>query len=77
MFADPGLEARLEAQGVEVTALDESASSWLTLLVSFGPTLLLIAGFMWISTRAAAAAGGGLFGLGQSRAKRYTAIPRR
>ena len=75
VFADPGLEARLEAQGVEVTALDESASSWLTLLVSFGPTLLLIAGFMWISTRAAAAAGGGLFGLGQSRAKRYTADP--
>ena len=49
VFADPGLEARLEAQGVEVTALDEDASSWFTVLVSFGPTLLLIAGFFWIS----------------------------
>jgi cell division protease FtsH len=41
------------------------------MLVNFGPTLLLIAGFLFISRRAAAAAGGGLFGLGQSRAKRY------
>jgi cell division protease FtsH len=71
VFADPGLEARLEAQGVEVTALDEGASSWFTVLVNFGPTLLLIAGFLYISRRATAAAGGGLFGLGQSRAKRY------
>ena len=71
VFADPGLEARLEAQGVEVTALNQGASSLFTVLVNFGPTLLLIAGFLYISRRAAAAAGGGLFGLGQSRAKRY------
>jgi len=71
VFADPGLEARLEAQGVEVTAIDQGASSLFTVLVNFGPTLLLIAGFLYISRRAAAAAGGGLFGLGQSRAKRY------
>ena len=74
-FADPGLEGRLEAQGVEVTALDEHASSWFTVLIGFGPTLLLIAGFLWISRRAAAAAGGGLFGLGRSRAKRYSEDP--
>jgi len=71
-FADPGLEAMLEQQGVEVTARDENASSLFTVLVSFGPTLLLIGGFLWISKRAAAAAGGGLFSLGTSRAKRYT-----
>jgi cell division protease FtsH len=41
------------------------------LLVGFGPTLLLIAAFVWMSRRAAAA-GGGLFGLGRSRAKRFS-----
>jgi cell division protease FtsH len=74
-FADPGLEARLDSHGVQVTALDANASSWFTVLVNFGPTLLLIAGFFWISRRAAAAAGGGLFGLGRSRAKRYSEDP--
>ena len=71
-FADPGLEAKLEAHGVEVAALDANAASWFTVLVNFGPTVLLIAGFFWISRRAAATAGGGIFGLGRSRAKRYT-----
>ena len=52
--------------------VDENASSWFKLLVGFGPTLLLIAAFVWLSRRAAAAAGGGLFGLGRSRAKRYS-----
>jgi hypothetical protein len=33
-----------------------------SLLVGFGPALLLVAAFVWISRRAAA--GGGLFGLG-------------
>ena len=72
VFADPGLERLLEEKGVVVTAVDENASSWFTLLVGFGPTLLLIAAFVWISRRAAAAVGRGLFGLGRSRAKRYS-----
>ena len=63
-FADQDLERRLEEKGVVVKAVDENASSWFKLLVGFGPTLLLIAAFVWISRRAAAAAGGGLFGLG-------------
>jgi cell division protease FtsH len=71
-FADEDLERRLEAHGVVINAVDESASSWFKLLVGFGPTLLLIGAFVWISRRAAAAAGGGLFGLGRSRAKRYS-----
>jgi cell division protease FtsH len=71
-FADQDLERRLEEKGVAIQAADESGSSWFKLLVGFGPTLLLIAAFVWISRRAAAAAGGGLFGLGRSRAKRYT-----
>ena len=49
IFADQDLERRLADQGVAITAVDESASSWLKLLVSFGPTLLLIAAFVWIS----------------------------
>jgi cell division protease FtsH len=74
-FADPGLETLLEQQGVTINArpLDEPRSWWQTLLLSFGPTLLLIGIFFWISTRAASQLGGsgGPFGLGRSRAKRY------
>jgi cell division protease FtsH len=72
VFADPGLETLLEEKGVVIKALDESGPSWFNLLVGFGPTLLLIAAFVWLSRRAAAAGGGGLFGLGRSRAKRYS-----
>jgi cell division protease FtsH len=74
VFADPGLERLLEEKGAVIEAVDESRSSWFTLLVGFGPTLLLIAGFVWISRRAATA-GGGLFSLGRSRAKRYIEEP--
>ena len=71
VFADPGLETLLAEKSVVVEAVDESGSSWFKLLVGFGPTLLLIAAFVWLSRRAAAA-GGGMFGLGRSRAKRYS-----
>src|SRR5438034_1469393 len=74
-FADPGLETLLEQQGVTINArpLDEPRSWWQTLLLSFGPTLLLIGLFFWISRSAASQLGGsgGPFGLGRSRAKRY------
>jgi cell division protease FtsH len=75
-FADPGLETLLESQGITINAhsLDEPRSWWQTLLLSFGPTLLLIGLFFWISSRAASQLGGGAggpFGLGRSRAKRY------
>ena len=75
-FADPGLETLLESQGITINAhsLDEPRSWWQTLLLSFGPTLLLIGLFFWISNRAASQLGGGAggpFGLGRSRAKRY------
>ena len=71
-FADQDLERRLDEKGVVIKAVDQNASSWFKLVVGFGPTLLLIAAFVWLSRRAAAAAGGGLFGLGRSRAKRYS-----
>src|SRR5438132_11814346 len=72
-FSDPGLETQLEQQGVVVnaTSLDQTTPWWLNLLLGFGPTILLIGGFLWLSNRAGQAAGGGLFGIGRSRAKRY------
>jgi cell division protease FtsH len=74
-FAGEGLEALLDRQGVTVNAhpLEEPRSWWLNLLLSFGPTLLLIGGFLWLSSRAARQMGGGAFGLGRSQAKRYDA----
>jgi cell division protease FtsH len=74
-FADTGLETLLESHKVTINAhsLDEPRSWWQTLLLSFGPTILLIGLFFWISSRAASQLGGagGPFGLGRSRAKRY------
>jgi cell division protease FtsH len=72
VFADQDLEKRLDDQGVVIKAEDEDGLSWFKLLVGFGPTLLLVGAFVWISRRTAAAAGSGLFGLGRSRAKRYS-----
>src|SRR5207253_11407692 len=53
---------------------DTGPPFWQTALLSFGPTLLLIFGFLYLTRRAAAGAGGGgLFGIGQSRARLYDA----
>jgi cell division protease FtsH len=70
-FADPGLEAQLETRGVLIDARDAGGSSWLEVVIGFGPILLLIGAFVWFSRRAASS-GGGVFGLGKSRAKRYS-----
>ena len=74
-FADTGLETLLEQHGVTINAhsLDEARPVWQTILLSFGPTILLIGLFFWISSRAANQLGGsgGPFGLGRSRARRY------
>ncbi|HLZ31940.1 MAG TPA: ATP-dependent zinc metalloprotease FtsH [Chloroflexota bacterium] len=73
-FADPGLETLLAAHGGVINArpLDQPSNPLLTLLFSFGPTLLLIGGFLWLSKRAAGQmGGGGVFGMGKSRARRY------
>jgi cell division protease FtsH len=74
-FADPGLEALLDAKGVAILAVSEGGSAWLQLLIGFGPTLLLIGAFLWLGHRSAASLGGGMFGLGRSRAKRYSEQP--
>ena len=67
-FADAGLELLLESKGVVVEAADQRKSFGFDLVLGFGPTLLLVAVFVWISRRGA---GGGLFSLGRSRAKLY------
>jgi cell division protease FtsH len=51
--------------------VDEPRSGWETLLFSFGPTLLIFGLIFWFMRRAAAGAGGGLMGIGRSKAKRY------
>jgi len=62
-------------QDVQVNArpVDEGRSLLATLLISFGPTLLIVALFIWLFRRSAAAAGGAMTGLGRSKAKRYDA----
>ena len=69
-FADLSLEALLEEHGVVIHA-EDNESPLATLLLSFGPTLLLLFGFFWLSRRAATMSGGGVFGLGRSGAKRF------
>jgi AFG3 family protein len=46
---------------------------WGATLLSFGPTLLMIGTFFWLSRRAGGGAGGqsGIFGIGKSRARRF------
>jgi cell division protease FtsH len=75
-FVDPGLEALLVDNGVEISAVPirVGGSPLTTLLFGFGPALLLIGFYVWIYRRAArqgGMGGGGLMGIGRSQAKRY------
>jgi cell division protease FtsH len=72
-FSDPTLLPALVQQGVVVnaTSLDQTMPGWENLLLSFGPTVLLIGGFLWLSSRAQGQLGGGIFGIGRSRATVY------
>jgi cell division protease FtsH len=61
----------LEASNVKVNVANSNAGSfWINLLLSWGPILLLIAAFIFLSRRAGAAQGG-IFSFGQSRARMY------
>jgi cell division protease FtsH len=67
-FADDRLLDLLERNGVEVRAdLEPGPPLWRILLISFGPTLLLLGLFWFLLPRIA----GTPRGLGRSRAKRY------
>jgi cell division protease FtsH len=75
-FVDPGLEALLIQHGVTINAdpIDEGGDLWVTLLFGFGPALLLIGFYVWMFRRAQQGGGmmgGGLMGIGKSRARRY------
>ncbi len=76
-FADTGLESLLEQHHVTINAQPAGSgrSALLTVLLSFGPTILLIAGFVWLMRRTAQAGGGagGIFGIGRSQARLYDA----
>jgi len=76
-FVDPGLEAFLIENDVEISAkpIQEGGNPLLTLLFSFGPGLLFIGFYIWLFRRAAQQGGGmmggGLMGIGKSTARRY------
>src|SRR5690348_14964359 len=70
------LEQLLLAHDVEISAepIAEAASPLSTLLFGFGPALLLIGFYVWLFRRTAqqgGGLGGGILGIGKSRARRY------
>jgi cell division protease FtsH len=75
-FADDMLESLLEQHGVTINAKPENPPLpfWEQLLLSFGPTLLIVGGLLYLIRRSASAGAGGLLGaFGQSRARIYDA----
>jgi cell division protease FtsH len=72
---DDELLKLLLAKNVEVNArpIDEGRSFLATLLISFGPTLLIVGLIIYFLRRSASMAGGGALALGRSKAKRYDA----
>jgi cell division protease FtsH len=74
-FVGPGLEAFLIENGVEISAkpIEEGGSFWSMLLYGFGPALLIIGFYIAMFRRAqqGGGLGGGLMGIGKSRARRY------
>jgi cell division protease FtsH len=76
---DDELLKLLLAKNVEVNAraIDEGRSFIATLLISFGPTLLIVGLLIYVLRRSAGAGRGGMMGLGRSKAKRYDATSMR
>jgi cell division protease FtsH len=75
VFATDNLEALLEQHNVPISATPPGTggSPLLNLLLSFGPALLLIGGFLYLSRRMSSAGPGGILGaFGQSKAQLYT-----
>jgi len=75
-FANDDLETALRQHDVVINAKDPNPPPplWVTLLSSFGPALLFVLLFLWLSRRAAGAGAGGILGqFGQSRARLYNA----
>jgi cell division protease FtsH len=78
-FFDRSLEAFLIQHNVEIRAEPLQKSGLWSSIATFAPALLLIGFYVWLYRRAAQAGGlggamgGGLFGIGQSKARRYDA----
>ena len=73
-FVDPGLEALLIANGVEISAEPiPQGNSWMNLLFSFAPALLIIGLYVWLFRRAVKHGGidGGLMGISRRTARRF------
>ena len=75
------LVAKLQEHDTIINArsLDAQRPLWQSLLLSFGPALLMIGLIIWFIRRAAGGAGGGgmLGGVGRSKAKRYDSSSQR
>ncbi len=74
-FVDAGLEEYLIDHDVEISAVPiREGSPWATLLLGFGPAILIIVFYVWAFRRAQQGGGmgmGGLMGIGRSKARRY------
>jgi cell division protease FtsH len=74
-FVDPGFEAFLIDHHVEISAkpIEEESNPLTSLLFGFGPVLLLFGLYVWMFRRAQQGGGfgGGLMGIGKSKARRY------
>ncbi len=72
-FVDSGLEGYLIDHNVEISAkpIQEEKSFLETLLYNFGPALLFIGFYVWMFRKQSAGMGGGIFGIGKSRAQRF------
>jgi cell division protease FtsH len=73
-FVGPDLESFLIGHKVEISAIPiQGSSSFATFLFGFGPALLIILFYVWMYRRASQAGGlgGGLLGIGKSKARRY------
>ena len=70
-ITDPTLLPLLESHGVTVDAqAPDQGNPWFQILVYFGPALLIVGGFFWL-TRRASNQQQGIFGFGRSRARLY------
>lgn len=75
-FVDPGLEKLLIDHKVEISAqpIQQGTNLWTSLLIDFGPALLIVGLYVWLFRRAAKQGGGlgsAFMGLGKSQARRY------
>jgi cell division protease FtsH len=80
-FADDHLLTKLLHQGAVVNAkpIQTGQSPWVTILGGVLPTVLLVAFWIWMMQRYAGqmGQGGGMFGLGRSKAHKYEASEQR